>query len=130
MELSESLVTFHTSVNFAPGIPASTAHLIRGCGDGHCVSCRNEEKYLGMGHRSSPPAQSGSRPLIHTDGRTPWTSDQPIARPLPKHRATQTQNKHIHTPNIHALSGIRTHVPSVLASKISYALDRAATVTG
>jgi hypothetical protein len=23
-----------------------------------------------------------------TDGRTPWTSDQPGARPLPKHRTT------------------------------------------
>jgi hypothetical protein len=40
-----------------------------------------------------------------TDGRTPWTSNQLVARPLPKHRATQTQNKH--TPNIHALCGIR-----------------------
>jgi hypothetical protein len=36
-----------------------------------------------------------------TDGRTPWTSDQLVARPLPKHRVTQTQNKHIHIPNIH-----------------------------
>jgi hypothetical protein len=30
--------------------------------------------------------------LLHfdnfTDGRTPWTSDQPVARPLPKHRTT------------------------------------------
>jgi hypothetical protein len=42
-----------------------------------------------------------------TDGRTPWTSDQLVVRPLPKHRTTQTQNKH--TPNIHALCGIRTH---------------------
>jgi hypothetical protein len=43
-----------------------------------------------------------------TDGRTPCTSDQLVARPLPKHRTTQTQNKHIHTPNIHVLCGIRT----------------------
>jgi hypothetical protein len=28
------------------------------------------------------------------DGRIPWTSDQLVARPLPKHRTTQTQNKH------------------------------------
>jgi hypothetical protein len=46
-----------------------------------------------------------------TDGRTPWTSDQLVARPLPKLRTTQTQNKHIQTPNIHALCGIRTHDP-------------------
>jgi hypothetical protein len=46
-----------------------------------------------------------------TDGRTPWTSDQPVARPLPNHRTTQTQNKHIHIPNTHALCGIRTKDP-------------------
>jgi hypothetical protein len=28
--------------------------------------------------------------IIFTDGRTPWTSDQPITRPLPIHRTTQT----------------------------------------
>jgi hypothetical protein len=55
--------------------------------------------------------------IIFTDGRTPWTSDQLVARPLPKHRRAQTQNKHIHTPNIHALSGIRTHDASVRASE-------------
>jgi hypothetical protein len=52
-----------------------------------------------------------------SDGRTPWASDQPAARPLPTHRTTQTQNKRIHTSNIHALSGIRTHDPSVRASE-------------
>jgi hypothetical protein len=31
------------------------------------------------------------RNLFYTDGRTPCTSDQPIERPLPTHRATQTQ---------------------------------------
>jgi hypothetical protein len=35
-----------------------------------------------------------------TDGRTPWTSNQLVARPLPKHRTTQTQNKHTHTHQI------------------------------
>jgi hypothetical protein len=51
-----------------------------------------------------------------TDGRTPWTRDQLVARPLPKHRTTQTQNKHIHIPNIHALCGIRTHDPGFRTS--------------
>jgi hypothetical protein len=74
------------------------------------------------------PGHSGPRPLIqfrnhfYTDGRTPWTSDQPVARPLPKHRTTQTQNKRIHTPNIHALNGIRTHDPSFRASEDSSCL--------
>jgi hypothetical protein len=40
-----------------------------------------------------------------TDGRTPWTGDQLVARPLPKHRINA------YTPNIHALCGIRTHGP-------------------
>jgi hypothetical protein len=31
-----------------------------------------------------------------TVGRTPWTTDQLVAKPLPKHRTTKTQNKHIH----------------------------------
>jgi hypothetical protein len=36
------------------------------------------------------------RNLFYTDGRTPWTSDQPVARPLPIHRTAQTQNKRRH----------------------------------
>jgi hypothetical protein len=36
-----------------------------------------------------------------TDCRTPWTGDQLIARPLPKHRTTQTQkNAHTHTKHL------------------------------
>jgi hypothetical protein len=52
-----------------------------------------------------------------TDGRTQWTSDQLVARPLHKRRTTQSQNKRIHTSNIHALSGTRNHDPSVRASE-------------
>jgi hypothetical protein len=54
------------------------------------------------------------RNQYYTGGRTPWTSDQPVAMPLSTHRTTQTHNAHTH---IHALSGIRTHDPSVLASE-------------
>jgi hypothetical protein len=97
------------------------------------------------------PIQGSSlfRNHFFTHSKIPWTSDQPVARPLPKHRTTQTQNKRINTPNIHALSGMRTHDPSVRASEDSlclrprghcdrlaselaktvHALDRAATVT-
>jgi hypothetical protein len=60
--------------------------------------------------------------IIFTDGRTPWASDQLVARPLPKYRTTQTQNKHIHTLNIHALCEIRTHDPSFRASEDSSCL--------
>jgi hypothetical protein len=35
--------------------------------------------------------------LFYTDDRTPWTSDQPVARQLPTHRTTQTQDKRTQT---------------------------------
>jgi hypothetical protein len=57
-----------------------------------------------------------------TDGRTPWTSDELVARPLPKHRTTQTQNKHIHIPNMHDLCGIRNHYPGFRANEDSTCL--------
>jgi hypothetical protein len=57
-----------------------------------------------------------------TDDRTPRTSDQPVARPLPIHRITQTQNKYKHKTNIYALCGIRTHDPSFRASEDSSCL--------
>jgi hypothetical protein len=41
-----------------------------------------------------------------TVGRTPWTGDQPIAKPLS-----------IQTDKIYALSGIRTHNPSIRAGE-------------
>jgi hypothetical protein len=49
-----------------------------------------------------------------TDGRTPWTSDQLIVRPVPKHK--------INTTNIHALCTIRTHDPGSQMSEDSACL--------
>jgi hypothetical protein len=43
---------------------------------------------------------------------TPWTGDQPDARPLPTHRKTEQGKMRTH---IHASSGIRTHDTSVRA---------------
>jgi hypothetical protein len=62
------------------------------------------------------------RNRFYTDGRTTWTSDQTVARPLLKHRTIRTQNKRLHTPNIHTLSVIRTHDPSARASEGSSCL--------
>jgi hypothetical protein len=39
---------------------------------------------------------SSVRNLFYADGRTPLTGDQPVARPLPTHKTTQTQNKRMH----------------------------------
>jgi hypothetical protein len=36
------------------------------------------------------------RKLFYTDGRSPWTSDQPVAGPLPTYRTIQTENKRKH----------------------------------
>jgi hypothetical protein len=58
---------------------------------------------------------------LYTVGRSPWTGDQPVGRPLPTHRTTQTQNIHTHT-DIHALSGIRTHDHKFRASEDSSCL--------
>jgi hypothetical protein len=34
--------------------------------------------------------------IFYTDGRTPWTSEKPVARPLSTHSTTETQNKRIY----------------------------------
>jgi hypothetical protein len=64
--------------------------------------------------------------ILYTVGRTPWTGDQPLARPLPTHRRTQTQNKHtqISMPPV----GFESTVSVLDRTKIVRALDRAATV--
>jgi hypothetical protein len=66
-----------------------------------------------------------------TDGRTPWTSDQLVARPLPKHRTTQTQNKRRHTHQT-SMPCVRfeTTIPASERTKTVHASDRSATVTG
>jgi hypothetical protein len=64
--------------------------------------------------------------ILYTVGRTPWTGDQPVTRPLPTHRTVQTKNKRTQTSN--ASSGIRTHVPSVRADEDSSCLSGGATV--
>jgi hypothetical protein len=65
---------------------------------------------------------------FYTDGRTPWTGDQPVARPIPANNNTNTINAQ--NTDIHVLSGIRTHDPSVRAGEEVYALDRTATMIG
>jgi hypothetical protein len=56
------------------------------------------------------------------------TCDQAVARPLPKHRTTQTQNKRTQTftPQV----GFEPTIPVFVREKIVHALDREATVIG
>jgi hypothetical protein len=55
--------------------------------------------------------------VLYIVGRTPWTEDQPVARPLPTHRKHE-QNKRTQT----SMSGIRTHFPGVRVSEDSSCL--------
>jgi hypothetical protein len=65
---------------------------------------------------------------LYTVGRTPWTGDHPLARPLPTHRTTQTQNKRTQTsmPRV----GFESTTPVFERAKTVHALDRTATVIG
>jgi hypothetical protein len=65
--------------------------------------------------------------LFYTDGRNPWTSDQLVAGPLPKHRTTHTQKK-THTQTSMPGIGFETTIPVFERGKTVRALDRAATV--
>jgi hypothetical protein len=53
--------------------------------------------------------------VVYTVGRTPWKGNQPVGRPLPAHRVTQTQNKHTQTSI--PRRGIRTQDRSVRAGE-------------
>jgi hypothetical protein len=64
--------------------------------------------------------------ILHTVGRTPWTGDQTVARPLPTHRTTQTQNRRTQTSM--PLVGFEPMNPVFERAKTVYASDRAATV--
>jgi hypothetical protein len=65
---------------------------------------------------------------FYTDGITPWTSFQPVARPLPTHR-TQTQCKRIHRHPCPWV-GFEPTIPASERAKTLHALDLTATVTG
>jgi hypothetical protein len=68
--------------------------------------------------------------ILHTVGRTPWTGDQPVARPLPVYRGTKTQNKctQYRYPCLEWDSNPPSDCSSVRT--LIHALDLAATVIG
>jgi hypothetical protein len=65
---------------------------------------------------------------VYTIGKTPWTGDQPVARPLPTYRTTQTRNKRIQTsmPRV----GLDPKIPEFERTKTVHPSDRVATVIG
>jgi hypothetical protein len=66
--------------------------------------------------------------ILYTAGRTPWTGDQPVARPLPTSRKTQIQNKRTQTSMSRV--GFEPTIQAFEREKTVHALDRAATVIG
>jgi hypothetical protein len=66
--------------------------------------------------------------ILYTVGRTPWTGDQPVAKPLRTNRTTQTRNKRTQTtvPRV----GFEPTIPAFERAQTVHALDRAATVIG
>jgi hypothetical protein len=66
--------------------------------------------------------------VLYTVGIIPWMGDQPAARPLPTHRATQTQNKRTQT----YMRRVRFEptIPVFELSKTFHTFDLAATVIG
>jgi hypothetical protein len=65
---------------------------------------------------------------LYTVGRTPCTRNQPVTRPLPTHRTTQTQNKHKQKSMLRV--GFELTIPVFEQAKTVHALDREATVIG
>jgi hypothetical protein len=63
---------------------------------------------------------------LYTVGMTPWKGDQPVLRPLPTYRTTQSYNKRTQTsmPRV----GFEPTTPVFERAKVIHALDRAATV--
>jgi hypothetical protein len=66
--------------------------------------------------------------ILYTVGRAPWTEDQPVARPLPTHRSTQTQNKRTHS----SMPRVGFELTNLVfeREKTVHALERSVTVIG
>jgi hypothetical protein len=64
--------------------------------------------------------------IIYTVCTTPWTGDQAVARPLPTHRTTQTQNESKQTPI--PWVGFEPKIPAFERAKTVHALDQATIV--
>jgi hypothetical protein len=65
--------------------------------------------------------------IMHTVGRTPWTWDQPVERPLSIY-ITETQNQRIQTSKPRV--GFKPTTPVFERVKTVHALDRVTTLIG
>jgi hypothetical protein len=77
---------------------------------------------------SLDPGRFFSFLILYTVGRTPWTGDQPVVRPLPIYRIAQRQNKRTQTSMPRA--GFESTTAVFERVKTIHVLDRAATLMG
>jgi hypothetical protein len=66
--------------------------------------------------------------ILYTVDMTPWTGVQPVARPRPTRRTTQTQNKRIHTSM--PWVGFEPTILAFKRAKMVHALAREVTAIG
>jgi hypothetical protein len=67
---------------------------------------------------------------LYIIGRTPWTRDRPVARPLPKYRTTETQNKRTYKHQTSMLeAGFEPTITASERAKTVHGLELLATVT-
>jgi hypothetical protein len=66
--------------------------------------------------------------IFYTVGRNPWMEDQPVVRPLPVHRAAETQNKRTQTSM--SRMGFDLTIPVFERAKTVHTLDGTATLIG
>jgi hypothetical protein len=66
--------------------------------------------------------------ILYAVDRTPWTGDQPVARPLPAHRTTQIENNRTQTSMRRV--GFESTIWVLERTKTVHASDRAAAMIG
>jgi hypothetical protein len=78
-----------------------------------CVPITDNFLFFLFAPTLEPRADFSVSLIIFTDGRTPWTGDQLVTRPLPKHRTKQAQNKRIQRhPCLELDADPRSRLPS------------------
>jgi hypothetical protein len=104
-------------LRYCPGKPRNTSLI---SGDLHEVPTEGSTALVDVGRVFTF--------LNYTAGRTPWSGDQPVARPLPTRRTTQTQSKRTQTSILRV--GFELTIPVFERAKIVHVLYRATTVIG
>jgi hypothetical protein len=89
-----------------------------------CISFMNSFIHQWLYSPLLGPGLFFSSVTFYTVSRTPWASDQPVARSLPKHRTTQTQKRRTQT-SIH-WEGFEPTILVFERVKKVHALDRVA----